>query len=85
MMKVVANIRKKTSRLRNHVLHGHANEFTSFLPFLNLWKTSHLDDTSETITDHGIIKHIKADEVSVGGRLSDYLLTCNTYGENHPK
>ena len=35
--------------------------------------------------DDGSRKRRKADEVSIGGRFSDYLLPCHPYGENHPK
>ena len=50
-----------------------------------MWKTSHPDNTSELITDDGSRKWIKANEVSVGGRFSYYLLPCHPYGDNHPK
>ena len=76
---------KNTSSIRNHVLHGHGNKFTIFLSFLELQKNSHLDDTSEISTDDGSRKRRKDNEVSVGGRLSDYLVLCHPYGEKHPK
>ena len=41
-------------------------------------------DVSELITDDGSINWRNSDEVSVGGRLSDYLLPCHLYGDNHP-
>ena len=77
--------KKPISSLWNHVLHGHANKFTSFLAFLEMWKTSHPDDAYELSTDDGSRNRIKADEVSVGGIFSDYLLTCHPYGDNHKK
>ena len=46
-MKGVINTRKKTSSIRNHVLHGHGNKFTSFLSLLELQKKSQPDDASE--------------------------------------
>ena len=50
-----------------------------------MWKTSQPDDTSEISTDDDVIKRRKADELSVGGIFSDYLLLCHPYGYNHPK
>ena len=47
-------------------------------------KTSQIDNTSELIPDDVSRKQRNADEVSVGGRLSDYLLPCHHYGDNHP-
>ena len=76
---------KKTSILWNHVLHGHTNEFTSFLAFIELRKTSHPDYAYELSIDNVSGKRRKADEVSVGGRFSDYILPCNPYGDNNPK
>ena len=76
---------KKTSSIRNYVLRGHANKFTSFLAFLEFRKTSHPDGASEISTDYGSRKRIKSNKVSVVGRLSYYLLPCHTYGDNHPK
>ena len=35
--------------------------------------------------DDGSRKQRKADEVSVGYRLSNYLLPCHPYGDKHPK
>ena len=34
--------------------------------------------------DDGSRNRRKADEVSVGGILSDYIIPCHPYGENHP-
>ena len=48
-------------------------KFPSFLSFLELQNNSQPDDASELSND-GSRKHRKADEVSVGGRLSDYLV-----------
>ena len=48
-------------------------------------KNSHIDDASEISTYDGSRKRRKADEVSVGGRLSDYLVPCHPYGYKHPK
>ena len=84
-MKGVIKHTKKTSRIRNHVLNGHANEFTSFLEFLELRKTSHPDDSFEISTYDSSRKRIKVDEVSVGVRFSDYLLLCHPYVDNHTK
>ena len=83
-MKGVVKYMKNISSLRNHVLHGHANGFASFLKFLEFHKTSQPDDTYELSTDDGSRKQRKDDEVSVGGRLSDYILPCHPYGYNHP-
>ena len=47
-------------------------------------KNSQPDDASE-IRNDGSINQEKADGVSVGGRLSDYLVLCHPYGYNHPK
>ena len=41
-------------------------------------------DASE-LSDDGSRKRIKADEVSIGGRFSDYLVPCHPYGDKHPK
>ena len=62
--------KKITSSVRNHVLHGHGKKFTIFLSFLELQKNSQPDDASE-LSDDGSRKRRKADEGSVGGRLSD--------------
>ena len=43
------------------------------------------DDAYEISTDDGSRKRRKANEVSVGGRLSDYLFPCHPYGDNNPK
>ena len=61
------------------------NNFTGFLAFLGFRKTSHPDDTSEIRTDVDSIEGIKAEEVSVGGRLLDDLLPYHPYGDNNPK
>ena len=58
---------------------------TRFLSFLELQKNSHLDDASELSIYGGSRKRRKADKVSVGGRLSDYLVTCHPYGDKHTK
>ena len=79
------NTRKNTYSSQNHVLHGHANKFTSFLSFLELRKTSQIYDRSELSTDDGSRKRRKSDKVSVGGGFLDYLLPCHPYGDNHPK
>ena len=76
---------KKTSSIRNHILHEHGKKFTRFLSFLELQKKSHLDDAYELSTDYGSRKRRKDDEVSVGGRLSYFLVPCHTYGDKHPK
>ena len=60
-------------------------EFTSFLSFLYLRKTSQPDNASEISTYDGSRNRRNADEVSVGGRFSDCLLPCHPYGENNPK
>ena len=52
---------------------------------MELQKTSHPDDAYELSTDDGSRKRRKANEVSVGERLSDYLFPCHPYGDNHPK
>ena len=76
---------KNTSILRNCVLHGHSNKFTSFLEFLEFWNTSQTDDTSELSTDDSSRIRRKYTEVSVGGRLSHYLLPYHIYGDNNTK
>ena len=48
-------------------------------------KNSHLDHVSELSTDDGSRKHRKANKVSVGVRLSDYLFPCHPYGDKNPK
>ena len=85
MKGVIKYTKKNTSSIRNHVLHVHGKKFTRFLSFLELQKNSHLDDASELSTDYGSRKRIKANEVSVGGRLSDYLVPFHPYGDKHPK
>ena len=85
MKGVIKYTKKNTSSIRNHVLHGHTNKFTSSLKFIELRKTSQIDDAYELSMDDGSRKRGKADEVSVGGRFSDYLLPCHPYGDNHPK
>ena len=76
---------KNNSSLQNHVLHGNANQFITFLAFLGLWKTSQPDDAYEISTDDVSRKRIKTDEVSIGVRFSHYLLPCHPYGDNTPK
>ena len=83
-MKGVVKYKKNTSRLQNHILHVHANKFSSFLTLPELRKTLQPDDASQISTDDGRKKRRKSDEVSVGGRLSDYLLPCHFYGDNNP-
>ena len=85
MKGVIKYTGEKTSSIRNHVLHRHANKFTSLLVFFDLRKTSNPDDASDLSTDDGSRKRRKSDEVSVGDRLSDCLLPCHPYGDNHPK
>ena len=80
-MKVGIKYMKNTSSIRNNVLHRHANKFNNFLSFIELQKNL----VSELSTDDGSRKRKKADEVSVGSRLSDYLLPGHPYGEKHPK
>ena len=65
--------------------YGNDKEFNSFLAFLDLRKTSQPGNTSELSTDYDSRKRRKADELSVGGILSVYLLPCNPYGNNHLK
>ena len=48
-------------------------------------KNSHLDDACELITDDGSRNQRKADEVSVGGRLSYYLVPFHPYGDKYSK
>ena len=55
------------------------------MAFLELWNTSHPDSAYELNTDDGSRNQKKSDEVSVGGRLSDYLLPYHPYGDNLPK
>ena len=62
----------------------HANKFSSFLAFPELRKTLQPDNASKLSTDNGRKKRRKADNLSVGGRLSDYLLPCHFYGDNNP-
>ena len=85
MKGVIKYTKKNTSSIQSHVLHGHANEFTIFLAFLELRNSAHPDDTYEISTDDDSRKRKKVDEVSVGGILSDYLLPCHHYGDNRPK
>ena len=68
---VVKYTEKKTTRLRNYVLHWHAKHFTSLLEFLELLKTSQPDDESELIMNDGNRKNKKDKKLSVGGRLWD--------------
>ena len=53
MKGVKKNTKNNNSSLRNHVLHGHANKFTSILALIELRKTSHPEDASEISTDDG--------------------------------
>ena len=85
MKLMIKNTKTNTSSIRNHVLHGRAKKLASFLSLLKLWKTSQPDDASELSTDDVSRKWRKADEASVGGRFSYYLLPCHPYGYNHPK
>ena len=55
------------------------------MELLEFWKTSHTDNAYDLSIDDGSRKRRKADEVNVWGILSDYLLTCHPYGDNHPK
>ena len=71
MKGVIKYTKKNTCSIHNHVLYGHANKFTSFLVFLELRNTSQPDDVYKLSMDDGSRKHKNADEVSVGGRLSD--------------
>ena len=75
---------KNTSRIWSHVLHVHGDKFTSFLSFLELQKNSQPDDASE-ISNDGSRKWRKADEISVGGRFSYYLVPCHPCVDKHPK
>ena len=84
MKGVIKYTKKNTSSIQNHVLHGNGKKFTCFLSFLELQKKSHLDGAYELSTDDGSRKRIKANEVSVGGRLSDYLFPCHPYGDKYP-
>ena len=81
---VIKYTEKNTCSIRNHVLHGHGKKFTRFFSFLQLQKNSQPYDASELIDDDSINQR-KANEVSVGGRLSDYLVPCHPYGDKHPK
>ena len=76
---------KKISSLQKHVLHGNSKDFTSFLLFLELQKSLQPDNASEISTEYGSRKRRKADKLSVGGRLSDHLLPCHSYEDDHPK
>ena len=76
---------KKHIWYTNHVLHGHAKKFTSFLAFLERRKTSQPEDESELIIDDGIRKWRKDNKVSVGVTFSDYLPPCHPYEDNRPK
>ena len=77
--------KKITPVSQNHVLHGHTKELNIYLEFQELRKTLHPDDASDISTDDGIRKRRKSNKFSVGGRFSYHLLTCHTYGDNHPK
>ena len=78
-------MKKNTSILRNHILHGNSKEFTSFLALMELRKTSQTDDAFEISTEDGIRKRRQFDGLSVGGRLSYYFLLCHIFGDNHTK
>ena len=54
------------------------------MSFLEFQKNSHPDDAYELSYDDGR-KQINANEVSVGGRFSYYLVPCHPYGDKHPK
>ena len=54
------------------------------MSFLELLNNSQPDDAYE-LSDDGIRKRRKAEEVSVGGRFSDNLVPCHPYGDKHPK
>ena len=82
---VIKYSKKNTSSTWSHVLHGHAIKFTSFLSFLYFQNNSQPDDASEISMDDGSRNQRKADEVSVGSRLSYYLLLCHPYGDKHSK
>ena len=82
MKGVIKYTEKNTSSIRNYVLHGHGKKFTSFLSFLELKKNSHPHDVSELSGD-GSRKRTKANELSLCGRLSDYLVLCHPYGDKH--
>ena len=58
--------------------------FTCFFSFLELQKNSQPDEAYDLSKDDVSRKRRKADEVSVGGRLSDYLVPCHPYGDKHP-
>ena len=47
--------------------------------------TSQIEDAYELSMDDCSRKRRKADEVSVGGEFSYYLLPCHPYGDNHTK
>ena len=85
MKGMIKYTKKNTSSIRNHVLHGNGKKIIRFVSFLELQKNSRTDDTSELSTDDGSRKRRKANEVSVGGRLSDYLVPCHPYGDKHTK
>ena len=77
--------KENISSLQKHSRHRHANEFTSFLTFLELRKTSHPEYLSAIITEYGSRKRRKAEKISVWGKFSDYLLPCHSYGDNNTK
>ena len=85
MKGVIKYTHKNTSSIRNHVIYGHGKRFTRFLSFLEVQKNLQLDDAYELSTFDGSRKLKKADEVSVGGRFSDYLVPFHPYGDKHPK
>ena len=85
MTGVVKYKKENTSSLQKHFRHRHAKEFTSFLEFLELRKTSQIEYSSEIITEGVSRKRRNADKISVGGRFSDYLLPCHPYGNIYLK
>ena len=66
---VIKYTKKNTSSIQSHVLHGHENEFTSFLAFLELQNILNPDDAYEISMDDGSRKRKKVDEASVWGIL----------------
>ena len=70
MKGLIKYMKKNTSSIRNHVLHGHGNNLTILLSFIELQNNSQPDDAYE-LSDDVSRKWRKDDEVSVGERLSD--------------
>ena len=54
------------------------------LHYLSCGRPHIRENASELSTDDGSRKCRKSDEVSVGGRFSDYLVPCHNYGDKHP-